>query len=155
VPPESATEETTGTTQRAAIEGWFTLDPQAPALLGSHCASCGSYAFPKESFSCRNPHCPAPTGRLEEVTLSRRGRLWSFTDNRYAPPPPYVAGDPFEPYAIAAVELEREKLVVLGQVARGIGVDRLEVGMEMELVLETLFEDGDGTHLVWKWRPTA
>ena len=46
--------------------------------------------------------------RLESVTmdatpLSRRGRIWSYTENRYAPPPPYVASDPFEPYALAAV----------------------------------------------------
>jgi uncharacterized OB-fold protein len=89
------------------------------------------------------------------VELSRRGRVWSFTNNCYAPPEPYVSPDPFEPYAIAAVELELEKMVVLGQVADGIQVEQLEAGLEVELVLDTLYEDEDNEYLVWKWRPTA
>jgi hypothetical protein len=48
------------------------------------------------------------------VALSRCGTLWSYTDNRRTPPAPYVAADPFEPYAIAAVEFADEKLVILG-----------------------------------------
>jgi uncharacterized OB-fold protein len=139
--------------RRPAVAGWFTADAAHPALLGTRCRACGTYFFPKESFACRNPRCGST--ELEETPLSRRGTLWSYTDNRYAPPPPYVAGDPFEPYAIAAVELPREKMVVLGQVARGVGVDALQVGAEMELVVETLFEDDAAEHLIWKWRPVA
>jgi uncharacterized OB-fold protein len=133
-----------------AIEGWFTLDERAPALVGSRCRACGTTSFPKAT-GCRNPACGG--GDLEAVPLSRRGRLWSYTDNRYPPPPPFVASDPFEPYAVAAVELEAEKMVVLGQVVRGVGTDRLEAGMEMELVLETLFEEDGADVVVWKWRP--
>ena len=59
------------------------------------------------------------------MPLSRRGRLWSYTDNRYQPPAAVrLAQDPFEPYAVAAVELEREKMVVLGQVVPGVGRER-------------------------------
>jgi hypothetical protein len=137
--------------KRPAVDGWFTLDDAAPALLGTRCRACGSYFFPRESFACRNPRCGA--SEFEDVPLSRRGKLWSFTDNRYPPPKPYVASDPFTPYAIAAVELEREKMVVLGQVAAGVGCDALEAGMEMELVLETLYRDGDEDVVTWKWRP--
>ena len=140
-------------TRKPAVEGWFTLDEQDPHLLGTRCKACGTYHFPRESFFCRNPGCAG--SEFDEVPLSSRGRLWSFTDNRYPPPPPYVASDPFVPYAIAAVELEREKLVVLGQVASGIGTDRLAAGMEMELALEPLYRDDTGEYLVWKWRPTA
>jgi len=134
-----------------AVEGWFTLDTQAPHLLGTRCKSCGTYFFPKETAFCRNPKCAGTD--FEEVPLSTRGKLWSFTDNRYAPPKPYMASDPFEPYAVAAVELEREKMVVLGQVAKGVGTDRLEAGLEMELVLDTLYEDDANEYIVWKWRP--
>jgi hypothetical protein len=134
-----------------AVEGWFTLDAQTPHLLGTRCKSCGTYFFPKETAFCRNPICAG--SEFEEVPLSTRGKLWSFTDNRYAPPKPYMASDPFEPYAVAAVELEREKMVVLGQVAKGIGTDRLEAGLEMELVLDTLYEDDANEYLIWKWRP--
>jgi uncharacterized OB-fold protein len=140
-------------TRTPAIEGWFTLDPAAPALIGTRCGGCGTYFFPKETIVCRNPRCFST--ELEEVELSRRGRVWSFTNNCYAPPEPYVSPDPFEPYAIAAVELELGKMVVLGQVADGIQVEQLEAGLEVELVLDTLYEDEDNEYLVWKWRPTA
>lgn len=90
------------------------------------------------------------------VELSRRGRLWSFTNNCYQPPAPYVATtDPFEPFAIGAVELVEEQLVVLGQMVSGTSVADLRAGIEVELVIETLFEDDDHDHLVWKWRPVA
>ena len=44
-------------------------------------------------------------------------------------------------------------MVVLGQVAAGVGVETLEVGMEMELALGTLFEDAEREIVIWKWRP--
>ena len=136
-----------------AIEGWFTMDEKAPALLGTRCAKCRTYFFPKETVACRNPLCDSAD--LEEVALSRTGRVWSFTNNCYQPPAPYVSADPFEPYAIAAVELADEKMVVLGQVADGVGVDALRAGLEVELVLDTLFADDQSEYVVWKWRPVA
>jgi uncharacterized OB-fold protein len=85
--------------------------------------------------------------------LSRTGKLWSFTTNHYAPPPPYVAPDPFVPYTVAAVELAEEKMVVLGQLAPGVDPKSLKVGMDVELVLETLYADESSEYLVWKWKP--
>jgi uncharacterized OB-fold protein len=135
-----------------AIEGWFTTG-DAPALLGQRCSACGTYVFPKGQGFCPNPGC---TGRdLTDVELSRRGRIWSFTDNRYQPPAPYVAPDPFVPYAIAAVELAEERMVVLGQLDAGADLSTLRAGDEVELVLGTLYEDDDNAYLVWKWRPVA
>lgn len=136
-----------------AIEGWFAMDFAEPRLLGSRCGECGTYFFPKASDFCRNPSCSSST--LEEVPLSARGTLWSFTDNRYPPPAPYVAPDPFVPYVVAAVELEREKMVVLGQVASDVKIGDLAAGMQMELFLDTLFEDDAHEYVVWKWRPVA
>ena len=138
--------------RKPAIEGWFTLDPASPRLLGTRCKACGTVYFPKETTFCRNPGCASTD--FDETQLSPRGRLWSFTNNCYAPPEPYIAPDPFVPYAIAAVELEAEKLVVLGQV-EGAGVEQLEAGMEMELCLGRLYEDADAEYVVWKWRPAA
>jgi uncharacterized OB-fold protein len=137
-------------TRSPAVDGWFTTD-STPALLGTRCTTCGTYFFPPETRFCRNPTCDGT--ELEAVPLSRRGRVWSFTDNRYRPPPPYVSPEPFEPYAIAAVELAEEKMVVLGQLARGTAVDELQVGQEVELVLDTLYEDDDHDYVVWKWQP--
>jgi uncharacterized OB-fold protein len=87
---------------------------------------------------------------MDVVPLSRTGSIWSYTDAQYQPPAPYVsAQEPFQPFAIAAVELEREKIVVLGQVADGYSVGDLHVGDQAELVVEPL----EGDRLVWRWRP--
>jgi hypothetical protein len=141
-------------TRVPAVEGWFTLgDEGAPALLGSRCTACGTYAFPAETRFCRNPDCVSQ--EFETVELSRRGRIWSYTDARYQPPPPYVAADPYVPFCLAAVELAAEKLVVMGQVTAGVTVDDLKVGDEVELVVDTLYAEGDSDYLVWKWQPVS
>ena len=148
----AASATTAAPVRRPAVEGWFTTG-ERPALLGTRCRACGTVHFPREEGWCRNPRCGGD--ELEEVELSRRGRVWSYTDARYQPPPPYVPRtDPFEPFALAAVELEAEGLVVLGQVADGYGVDDLRVGAPVELVVETLYVDEDGTErTIWRWKP--
>ena len=114
-------------TATPAIDGWFTTDAE-PRLLGSRCDSCSTVFFPPtgaEGF-CRNPACGGET--FTETPLSRRGRVWSYTDAQYQPPPPYVPPtDPFEPFALAAVEL----------------------------VVETLYADDTGDRLIWRWKPVT
>ncbi len=135
-----------------AVEGWFVADGEA-ALLGSQCNECSSYFFPKETFFCRNPACRG--SEFKEVALSQRGKLWSYTNNNYPPPKPYMAPDPFVPYIVAAVELDKEKMVVLGQVVSGVEIADLKVGMEMQLVLDRLYEDDENEYIVWKWKPVT
>ena len=138
-----------------AIEGWFEVggaDGSVPHLLGAHCRSCGTYAFPPRSGPCPNPRCDAID--LGTVPLSTKGTLWSFTENHYAPPAPYVAADPFKPYALAAVALEEEGMVVLGQVPTSVRAADLRVGMPMRLGIDVLFTGEDGVdRLVWTWEP--
>lgn len=137
-----------------AVTGWFDENlPGGPALLGSRCSHCGTLAFPPASSFCSNPDCVG--GRFEVVPLSRTGTVWSSTDARYQPPPPYVCPtEEHQPFAIVAVELEAERLVVLGQVVAGLGVDDVPVGSSVELVVDELFTQEDGTVVtVWKWRP--
>ena len=130
------------------LPGWYTLDAKAPALLGARCRACGTYYFPKQVTFCRNPACNGEA--FEEVPLSRTGKLWSWTNACYAPPEPFLAPEPYEPFAIAAVELAKEKMIVLGAVVKGVTVAQLKGGMQMELALEPL---ADGK-LTWKWRPS-
>jgi uncharacterized OB-fold protein len=140
------------TTEVPAIEGWFTTSP--PALTGTRCVTCGSYFFPPERTLCRNPGCMSTS--LDEVALSRNGKIWSWSVNHYAAPAPYVGKEPFEPYTVVAVELADEAMVVLGQLADGVDPSTLSVGADAEIVIETLFTDDDGIEqLVWKWRPTS
>lgn len=138
---------------KPVLEGWFTTGDK-PHLLGSQCARCSTYYFPRLESVCRNPDCDST--QFETVELSRTGTLWSFTNACYKPPEPYIAADPFEPYAIAAVELAKEKMVVLGQVVTGIGVEQLKAGLAMELVIETVPDaDEPAGKLTWKWKPMA
>lgn len=138
---------------KAALEGWFSMDQQQPHLIGSQCCSCGTYYFPRASGFCRNPDCDGES--FEDVPLSRTGKVWSFTNACYQPPEPYIAADPYEPFTIAAVELDKEKMIVLGQVVRGVNVNDLKAGMTMEIVLEPLYENEEGQHLIWKWKPVS
>jgi hypothetical protein len=137
--------------QVPAIDGWFTTTGEA-ALIGTRCALCGSYFFPPERVLCRNPACASTD--LEDVELSRRGKVWSFSVNHYAAPAPYVGKDPFEPYTVVAVELGAEQIVVLGQLADDVDPSAMKIGDEVAVTIEPLFTDDEGNeHLVWKWRP--
>jgi len=137
----------------AAREGWYTLDAEQPRLMGSQCTSCKTFYFPKYESFCRNPACDSET--FDEVKLSHRGKIWSYTNAAYPPPPPFVADDPYEPFAVAAVELEKERIVVLGQLASGVTVDDVSIGDDVELVLQSLYEDDENDYVVWKWRPVS
>lgn len=139
--------------RKPAVEGWFTMDEAQPQLIGARGKQTGSFFFPPTGAIGADPS--APFEEREEVKLSRRGKVWSWTTGNYAPPAPYVAPDPFEPYAVVAVELTEEKMVVLGQLADGYDVADISLGQEMELVLDTLFEDDENEYLIWKWRPAA
>jgi uncharacterized OB-fold protein len=136
-----------------AVEGWFTIDEE-PRLLGTRCTTCGTVLFPRAEGFCRNPAC---RGReFDEVELSRTGTVWSYTDAQYQPPPPYVPpAEEHVPFALAAVELADEQLVVLGQVATGFGVEDLSVGAAVELVVEPLYEVDGVPHLIYRWKPVA
>lgn len=134
-------------------EGWFTLDDE-PTLIGSRCNSCGTYVFPRRSGFCANPTCRG--SEFTDVPLSRRGKVWSYTDAQYQPPPPFVVPEGgFQPFAIAAVELADEGLVILGQLTPGATVHDIKVGDEVELTVGTLFSDDDNDYQVWRWAPVA
>jgi uncharacterized OB-fold protein len=147
------------TTSTPVIEGWFTTGEE-PRLLASRCTTCSNVVFPPVSgeagaaaFFCRNPACDGEEHAT--VELSRRGTVWSYTDAQYQPPAPYLSlSDPYEPFALAAVELP-EGLVILGQVAQGYGVADLRVGSEVELVVETLNVDETGERTIYRWKPVA
>ncbi|MEH6585608.1 MAG: OB-fold domain-containing protein [Halioglobus sp.] len=135
-----------------AIDGWHTMEVK-PHLIGTQCKECGTYFFPKNNHYCRNPSCDSTD--FSEVELSRTGHVWSYTNACYKPPQPYIAAEPYVPYSIAAVQLEKEQMVVLGQVIEGVNCEDLKVGMPVELVLEQLHETDDDIKMTWKWKPAS
>lgn len=150
---ETKVSEATSSDAQPVVEGWFTDGENGAALIGTKCTSCQTPYFPKQTLSCRNPECRGT--EFEEVELSRKGRIWSFTNAGYAPPEPYIARDPHEPFVIAAVELEVEKMVVLGQMVRGTAIEDLSAGDQVELVIEEIYIDNGESRTSWKWKPVA
>ena len=133
-----------------AVEGWFTLGDE-PHLVGKRCRECAAIVFPPRALACPNPACASLD--FDDVPLGRTGRIWSYATNHYPPPAPYVAADPFEPYTVAAVELDDEHLVVLGQLPRGTDPQLLRIGQRVELTVGPLFSTDEHTQVVWQWTP--
>lgn len=138
--------------QVPSIEGWFTLDDQ-PHLIGSQCSQCRTYVFPPRDGACPNPACDSD--ELVATPLSRFGTVWSYTENQYAPPPPYRAAEPFEPYALVAVQLEKEGIIVLGQAPKGVLAADLKVGQPMQLEIDVLYREDGVDHMIYVWAPAA
>ncbi len=125
------------------MPAWVDSDAVGAHLVGQRCDACGSFAFPPTRTSCPNPSCGGDW--LRSVSLSRHGKVWSWTVNHYAAPPPFEPAEPFEPYGIAAVELAEERMVVLGRTAPGAAV---RIGDVVEVALTP---DGQA----WTWEPVA
>jgi len=84
---------------------------------------------------------------MESHRLPRRGRLWAWTTQEFAPPsPPYTgpSGEDFVPYGVGYVTLGDEVRVE----TRLTETEGLASGMEMELVLIPFRTDDDGNEVV-------
>jgi uncharacterized OB-fold protein len=82
---------------------------------------------------------------MEEHLLARRGRLWAWTTQSFPPPsPPYSGpkGKDFVPFGVGYVELGDE--VKVESRLTESDPERLEAGMEMELVVVPYRTDDDG-----------
>jgi len=132
-----------------AVAGLFHETPAGPRLLGSKCGGCGAAYFPKDSV-CHNPACDAPDVR--EVEFGPSGTIWSFAVQNYAPPPPVLIREPYEPYAMGVIDLD-DGLRVMGRIDVADPM-QVEVGASVELVVGSLCEDADGNDIVtWMFRP--
>jgi len=134
-------------------DGVFSGSPDRPRLLGSRCTTCGTYAFPTQSGCAR---CTGTS--MEPVELATRGRLWTWTVQGFPPKAPPYAGnaDPatFESYGVGYVELPGQVKVETRLTEND--PTKLQIGMEMELVLVPLRTDAEGRELVtFAFRPVA
>jgi uncharacterized OB-fold protein len=129
-------------------ENLFDMSGGEPALIVTHCKSCGDYFFPK-TFTCHNPDC---TGKeVEDTLLSRRGVIENYSIMNYPPPPPFVAKDPYEPIVCAAVKFP-EGIVIIGMM-EDMTADQVKIGMEVEVTVGTLYTNKNGEDIIaWKFR---
>ncbi len=136
--------------QIPVVEGVFTWPSAEPRFIASRCKKCGTVSFPKSPV-CRNPQC-ADKAEVEETLLNRRGKLLSYTLICYPPPPPFVAPQPFVPFPIGEAQFP-EGVAIIGQMT-GCKYENLKIGMEVEMMVDKLFEDEQGREVVgWKFRP--
>ena len=120
---------------------------EKPYLIGSQCLSCGELYFPrkKKGFCV---HCQRRS--LKDVPLSRKGKIVSFSVVMQPPAGGFYRGS--VPYAYGVVELP-EGVEVLSLLTGNLS--ELNVGMEVELVIEKLFDDEKGNEMTtYKFIPT-
>ncbi len=121
-------------------EGIFREEAAGGLLLGSKCASCGQIYFPKAEF------CFDCFGKkMEEVSLSRRGKLYSYTFG-------HLPASHFQPpYAVGLVDMP-EGVRVFAPL-KTAEEKPFEIGMEMEVVIEELWQENDKRVIGYKFKP--
>ncbi|MBW1785046.1 MAG: OB-fold domain-containing protein [Deltaproteobacteria bacterium] len=119
---------------------------EEPQLIGSHCLTCGELFFPRQDSGLCS-YCQSKD--LEEVKLSSKGTIFSYTVVMLRPPVYYKAE---VPYAIGFVELPEG--VRVETLFTDYDIESLHVGMEVEMVIEKLHEDEEGNEIMsYRFRP--
>jgi uncharacterized OB-fold protein len=125
-------------------EGLFKIPLQSgekPYLIGTRCKRCAQTSFPSRAV-CANCF----SEEMENIPLSTKGKLYSYTIIGY-PPPGLTA-----PYAIGYVDLPEGVRVF--SILTGWNPGTLMVGMDVDLVLDTFRQDKEGNELItYKFRP--
>lgn len=126
-------------------DGLYTT-PLAPnaQLIASECPSCGEVVFPKHEMC---PNCQEQ--RLKEIKLSRKGKIYSFSTVMIKPATHYKGP---VPYAFGWVELPEG--VRVETLYTGCDLEKLRIGMDVEMVIEKLHDDDEGNEVVChKFKP--
>lgn len=120
-------------------EDTFVESPEG-VLLANRCNSCGQIFFPKAIF-CLN--CLSED--MSELRLSRIGKLYSYTVG-------HMPSTHFEPpYAIGYVDMpEGVRIFAPLKMTKD---KPFTIGMEMEVVVETLWREGDKEVVGYEFRP--
>lgn len=124
------------------------IPQEKPRLVGSQCTVCKEIYFPRKKKGwCLRCHKKT----LEEVKLSNRGKIASFTIVEQAPAGGFYKGP--VPYAFGFVDLTDQ--VRLKSLFTN-DLSKLKVGLDVELVIDTLYEDEQGNEVItFKFQPRA
>ena len=124
-------------------EGLFTWPSDNPQLIGRKEKSTGRIYFPAI-------HNYVSDEDSEEVLLKTRGTLWTWTIQGFLPKNPPYRGtetpEEFQPFGVGYVELEDE--VIVETRLTTANPDDLEIGMEMDLVIEKFMTDENGDDIM-------
>ena len=129
----------------------FTWPSEQPQLIGGRCSSCAAITFPVQPSCAR---CGSVD--IDQHPLPRRGTLWTFTTQDFLPKEPYASGETLEtftPYGVGIVQLGDE-VRVEGRLTESDPA-KLQIGMEVELVVIPFRTDGDDTVMTYAFAPVA
>jgi uncharacterized OB-fold protein len=88
---------------------------------------------------------------LEEIPLSRRGKLWTYTVIRHKPPGDYRGPDPFVPFGLGLVEIP-EGIRVLSPIY--CQLEKIKIGMDLEMEVYPLYTDENQNEVMaFRFRP--
>lgn len=130
--------------KRFIEDGWFHDFGGGLSLVGGRCPACGRTYFPTKLV------CPSCfSADQEKVPLSGTGTLHTFTRSHMGP------SGMKAPFTIGFIDLP-EGIKLFSLLTECDPWDKvLSVGMEMELVIETIRHDEDGHEIVgYKFRPS-
>lgn len=111
-------------------------------LYGGKCPACGVIQFPVHRICTECGY----RGGLEEVKLSRRGTLFTFTHD-------YLTETPDPPTTHAVVDLDGGGRVFVQ--LTDCEAERIEIGMPVELTFRKYHEGYGLKNYFWKARPAA
>jgi len=115
-----------------------------PALLGSHCQTCGRKFFPRRTL-CTNCFVD---GRMEELKLNNRAVIYAATVVHIPSPAGIQA-----PYAYGYVDILTDNIRIFA-LFTGDNPSSFHSGQEVELVLEPIRTDGQKQQIIgYKFRP--
>ena len=128
-------------------EGLFKVptNEEPGCLIASKCRSCGTHFHPKR-IVCANCY----SEDQEEVALSNRGKIYTYTISRVSYPGAQVPS----PFITGQVEMP-EKVQVLSLIT-DLDLDKVTIGTEVELYFWKTGEDEQGNEVMaYAFRPAS
>jgi uncharacterized OB-fold protein len=123
-------------------EGYFVKEKNGGHLIATRCKSCSQIYFPplQRCLECYEKD-------MEEIELSGKGKLYTYTViqmpvSHYKPP-----------FALAWVELP-EGVRVFTQLKHWENTE-LQIGMDMKLVIDNLWEEEEKVVYGYKFEPSS
>jgi hypothetical protein len=127
--------------------GLFEVIDGRPRLLGARRKADGVIVFPRPGA--------AEAELYEPCVLGARGRLWSYTVQRFRPKsPPYRGAESeaeFRPYALGYVEIPSETIVESRLIVSDFS--SLRIGLPMRLTLVPFKTAGGGETAMFAFEP--
>lgn len=121
-------------------EGLFVKESNGVFLIGNRCEICGQIFFPSRPF-CFD----CLSDRMELSKLGKKGKLYSYTTS-YMPSLHFAP-----PYTVGWIDLAKGiRIFAPIEVSEG---QNLEMGMDVELVIDELWQEEDKIVVGYKARP--